>query len=180
MSCVSAYTVSGCVSAALAGALCGAVGKWLEVARWPFSPFSVLAALALLLAARELGVIHFGLPERKRQSEKVWANRFGLLGASWMWGFHIGLAFVTRITYGGFYVLALAVVVIGDPWYGALLFTIYWIGRALPVWSAPLLLWLSRDRQEMPAIIAYNPRLFRPLAAATLLWLAVLLVWSAR
>lgn len=100
----------------------------------------LLALLSLILAAREWGWIKFRLPERTLQTEKVWVHEFGFVIASAMWGLHIGLGFATRINYGGFWLLATAILTLGDPGFGAVLMLSYWLGRALPLWVAPLLL----------------------------------------
>src|SRR5712692_6131038 len=84
-----AYTLAGSVSATLVGAVIGSVGAWLQRGqqRWPVL-FGV-ARLAFCLAAREWGWAKFPIPERKLQTEKVWAHEFGFVGASALWGFHI-------------------------------------------------------------------------------------------
>lgn len=135
-----AYTVAGAISSTLVGFLLGAVGAvigWTGAVR---IALYVVALLSLILAAREWGWIKFRLPEQKLQTEKVWVHDFGFVWASAMWGLHIGLGFATRITYGGFWLLVAAILALGNPAFGAVLMLSYWIGRALPVWLAPVLL----------------------------------------
>src|SRR5438309_11330202 len=95
---VLAYTLAGSFSALVVGAALGSlwrrgfgrVGSWLVI------------LVALTLMAREWGWITVPLPERKRQTQKVWAHEFGFVTASAMWGFDVGLGFGTHLTNGGF------------------------------------------------------------------------------
>src|SRR5271170_319882 len=91
-----AYSFAGSVSALFVGELLGWVGHLLRAdrVRW------VIIPLALLLAIRGLGWVHFQLPERKRQTEKAWAHEFGFVMASAMWGFDVGLGLTTYIGNG--------------------------------------------------------------------------------
>lgn len=132
------YTVAGTLSAVLVGGGLGVLGRLAGS-----SPFNGSAALALalagfVLAAREWRLVSFPLPRPLRQTEKFWAHDFGVVTASVMWGFHIGLGFVTQVRHGGFWLVAAAALAFGDAAYGALLFGGYWCGRALSVWVAPL------------------------------------------
>src|SRR5437764_3685853 len=137
--CMIRATIAGCVSAGATGALLGLFGHLLRLESWQRPLAYFIGLLALLLAAREWGWIRFPLPERKRQTEKYFAHSFGFVTASWMWGFHIGFGFFTRITFGGFWVLVAAAIGSGSPGYGAVLMVVYWLGRMLPVWVAPSL-----------------------------------------
>lgn len=102
--------------------------------------YYIAASIGLVLTAKEWGILSFNLPERKRQTEKFWAHDFGFVGASFLWGVHIGLGFFTRITYSGFWALTAVTLALGDPFFGAALMSVYWLGRVLSVWIAPLLL----------------------------------------
>ena len=170
---VVAYTLAGSVSALLVGALLGAIGHRFRVT----GLYWLVVALALILAARELGWVHFQLPERERQTEKVWAHEFGFVTAAAMWGFHVGLGFTTYVRYGGLWVLTLVAFAVGEPRYGAALMLLYWFGRALPLWVMPLF-WQTRDTGELMEAIAANRRLYNRSEALHLVWSAgILLIW---
>lgn len=132
--------------------------------------FYFIGLLALVLAAREWGWIVLRVPERKRQTEKSWAHDFGFVIASAMWGLHIGLGFATRVTYGGFWILVLIALALGEPRYGAMLMLAYWLGRALPVWIAPALLKSSSDAMELPGAILADRFLYQRIVGLALLW----------
>ena len=138
LSAVSAYTLAGALASAGVGALVSLGGRLLPAGSRPVLLLA-LAAVGLVLAARDAGWLRFPLPQRLRQSEKTWYHEFGPVGASVLWGLHIGVGLHTRIRYGGYWLLVLLVFFAGDSAYGAAVFTAYWLGRTLPVWLAPVL-----------------------------------------
>ena len=142
----------------------------------------VVALLSLILAVRELGWIKFRLPERKLQTEKVWAHQFGFVLASAMWGLHIGLGFATRITYGGFWLLVAAILALGNPAFGAVLMLSYWMGRVLPLWLAPVLLSSSDEVFDSTEAVFDHGFVYHRLVGIGLAWsagLTILLAVSA-
>jgi cytochrome c biogenesis protein CcdA len=166
--------MTGCLSAAAVGAVLGVVGHLIKggTVCW----FTI--AVALVLLARDCNLIRFHIPEPKRQTEKAWAHEFGFFMASSMWGFHIGLGFATRVTYGGFWVLLVMALAVGDPIYGVLLLVLYWLGRAMPLWVMPFL-WSGRDAGELVQGIFYDHRSYHRLAVLGLLWAAVVAILVA-
>ena len=167
------YTVAGSVSTLAVGALLSMFGSSLKASRacW------VIVPLALVLAARDLEWLHFELPERKCQTEKVWVHEFGFAAAAAMWGFHLGFGFTTYIRYGGFWVLSAMAFTLGDATYGAILMLVYWFGRVLPVWVIPII-WRTHDPSEMINAILATRRAYSRSDALALLWLAsVLAIW---
>lgn len=178
---VIAYTLAGSLSSALVGTFLGLAGGWLQETQWRWLSLLVAGALAFALAAREWGWISFSLPERRRQTEKRWTHEFGFVGASALWGFHIGLAFATRLTYGIFWALAAVIVALGNPLYGAFLMSIYWLARTLPVWLAPTLDFSGPDSSRLPGETMATSWLYQRLSGIALIWsggIAVLLALS--
>jgi cytochrome c biogenesis protein CcdA len=169
---VIAYTVAGTISASLVGGLLAWAGSKL----CPSGVCWVVIPLALILAARERGWIRFRLPERNRQTEKVWAHEFGFVTASAMWGFHIGLGFTTYVKYGGFWVLTVMAFGTGKPGYGALLMLTYWLGRAMPVWVMPFISHGIQTAELMRAISA-NRSLYKQSEAFALFGSALAAMW---
>ena len=152
-SAVSLYTLSGLgVSAGIGAALggLGRLGRFADVTPIRNGVLLVGAVLALVLAAREWGLLRFRLPERPLQTEKIWMHQFGALGAATLWGLHLSLGFFTRVNYGGFWLLTLLAFGLGDPVYGALLVGGHWLGKTLPVWVAPL---AYRDPNEADGLM---------------------------
>ena len=134
----AAYTSGGLVTAPLVGSAIGAIGAVLWVDSYRTYYTSGLAALALVLAARELAWVRFNLPQVHRQTERQWAREFGIVPAAAMWGAHIGLAVATVVKHGGFYIVV-GLALVSGPVEGAMLFVTYWLGRTVPIWVGPLL-----------------------------------------
>lgn len=170
------YTASGLASSALMGSAVGMAGGWLHGSSYAKNvALSSMGVLAVCLAAREWGWITFPLPERKRQTEKSFANQFGFITASAMWGFHIGLGFVTRITYGGFWLLVAVDLILGRANYGALLMMAYWLGRTLSVWIGPLLSNEGDAAKLMDLVTAAKP-IYTQLVGLSLFWSAIVIL----
>jgi hypothetical protein len=167
---VSLYTLTGLGVTLAIGAGIGELGQVAGQA----------GRVALVLAARELGLLRFRLPERPLQTEKVWMHQFGPLGAATLWGLHLSLGFFTRINYGGFWLLTLLAFALGSPGLGALLMAGHWIGKALPVWVAPLALRRSADGSEVVGVWETDARHYRRVQAVGLGATAIVLaVWLA-
>jgi len=158
------------VSAATAGALLAVLGRWLMGPLPEGSRFFLVVVFSLLLAARELGWVAFPLPERRRQTEKVWAHDFGFRGAAIMWGAHIGIGFSTWVNYGGFWAIVTAIAAVGHTGFGAALLGSYWLGRALPVWFSP---WIFPAMRALPLRNLQSQQLlYRRMNAVGLAWSA--------
>jgi hypothetical protein len=165
--CVVAYTVAGCVSSAIVGIFLGTVGHVIP-GRYRELLFYPVAVLGLVLSARELGWISFWLPERKCQTEKHWIHEFNPVTTSIMWGFHIGLGFATRVTYGGFWLIVAAIIALGTPNAGLVLMLGYWAGRSLSVWLSPLLLRTIPEGMDLVDIIYESKAIYHRLGAVCL------------
>lgn len=131
-----AYTLGGTLTAALVGSMFGALA--LTMPSNPTLLVTITAVLALILAARELRLISFDLPQVHRQTDKMWAPKFGFTTAAGMWGSHIGLAIATVIMHGGLFVILAATLLLG-PLFGIALLCVFWLGRTLPMWYGRLL-----------------------------------------
>jgi hypothetical protein len=163
------------MTAMLTGMVLGFSGNYLRTYLTPWT----IPLLAVILAARELGCIpRFRLLESTRQTEKSWLQRFGIVTASAMWGFHIGFGFATRITYGGFFVLILVCLVTGGPLYSALLMSAYWLGRIAPVWIAPFL-GRMYDMEQLMAAVLNNQPTYKRVVALGLIWAAAVSILLA-
>lgn len=134
---VLAYTFGGLASAILVGAVLGTSGRIVGTPR-DASILWFIAVVSLLCAAREARWLTFDVPQRHVQTEPRWAMEFGIVPGAAMWGFHIGLGVATRVSFSGFWVVVLTILVLREPLHGALLMSTYWLGRAMPVVIAPL------------------------------------------
>lgn len=170
------YTFAGCIGSSIIGSFCGMIGSY--IGRGPTSIY-ILALYALFLAAREKGWIRFKLPQIRRQTEKTWAHDYGFVTAAMMWGFQLGLGITTYLTHGGFLLLLAASLAFGQPAYGALLITAYWLGRTISVWLAPLF-WRSDDLGELLDAILMNRQSYENSVSVGLTWSAILMLISIK
>lgn len=134
-----AYTLAGTVSAVLVGTSLGALGKLLIPDDLGGAALAVAAAFGAVLAARQLGIVSFTLPQVPRQTQPMWARLMPPTASAALWGLDLGLAFSTWITFSGAWLLAAASAVSRDPSVGAALITGYWAGRAVSAWVGPYL-----------------------------------------
>lgn len=128
----------------------------------------------MVAAAREFGVVSVPLVQPKRQTNPCWKVR-GRPLAALLWGFDLGLVFTTWFTFAGPWILAALAFAIGEPKLGASIFVAYWLGRALPVWLAPLLL-RGTTTLGMLRQLSRQYRRFQIMHASALLFVAVLLL----
>ena len=170
----------GIFSSAMVGIVLGMMGHALNDVLERTSSLYFICLMSIILAAREFGWIEFDLPECKRQTEKFWGNKFGICGASAMWGFHIGLGFATRITFGGFWILAITALAFGDPRFGAELLMMYWVGRVLSVWLAPSFCASAENIDELPERIYSELPLYHRIVGGLLLWTAGMLGFGSK
>ena len=175
---VALYTLTGLAVSTAVGTGLGELGHLLGLGGGPHVVPVVCLGVAVVLAARELGILRFPLLERPLQTEKIWMHEFGPLGAATLWGLHLGLGFFTWINYGGFWVLTLLALGLGEARYGALLMGGHWLGKTLSVWVAPIALRDPGDGGELLGAWGSRTSLYRRLQAVGLAATAIVVgVW---
>lgn len=138
-------------------------------------------AVGLIAIAREVGWLSFPLPELRRQTEGVWAKLFSGTVAATLWGFDLGLVFTARLTFSGVWLLVAVAMLVGEPAFGSALFVLYWLGRALSVWIAPLLMPDADATPWVLDVIYRHYRLFQRIHVLGLVWsTVVLIVWLSK
>jgi len=177
---LTAYTLAGGLSSALVGMIIGWLGDLLlseGVSRYGIFPAIVVAGVAI---ARETGWIAIPLPQVRRQTKDFWAKVFPDTVAAALWGFDLGMVFTTWLTFSGIWILFVVVTLIGEPVFGAVLFVWYWLGRALSVWIAPLLMENANATPELMDGISEHYMLFQRIHVLGLVWsVLVLFLWFA-
>ena len=171
---LAAYTVAGLFSSTLVGVLLNLIGSAL-----PHPSVGVLmgltACLCLSLVLREARVLKFRLPQRYLQTEKIWSFQFGYVKGAAMWGTHIGFGFLTVISHGGIYPVAMLCALI-DGAISILLLPLFWIGRVLPLWIVPFLLPDSSDGELIQIEVSRNTGMLRLVSVAGLIGIFSFLV----
>lgn len=173
---VSAYTLSGALSSALVGLTLGALGSALGVASIPAAGIMAAALVAIVAAARELGVSAIPLLQARRATPGEWARNLNGALVPALWGFDLGLCFTTYFTFAGPWLLVTLAVVAGSPIFGAALFLAYWAGRVLSVWLAPLLLPDASSTPQLVTTLVGAKRSFQLVHVAGLCAMAALLI----
>lgn len=173
---VIAYSVSGGVASTSVGAFGGALGRLLPL-QWANGPGSLMViAVASLAICRELGWLSLPLPQRARQTGRTWVMVLPPTLVAALWGLDLGLVFTTWLTFSGVWLLVTVGIVVGEPGFGAALFGVYWLGRAVSVWIAPLLV---EETEQIPHLLdrVHSQRwLLQRIHAAALSWSVVVIV----
>jgi hypothetical protein len=174
------FTASGVLTSAMVGYLLGVAGGALPPDERAVG-LALTGFLAIALAVRELGWLSFGLPSVRRQTQDVWGKSMPRLAANALWGADLGLAFTTRITFSGPWLPAALAFVGGRSDVGAALFVLYWLGRAISVWIAPLLIPHANDVPDLLDRIEASTLGFRAMHVLALLsWPILLLVTNGQ
>jgi cytochrome c biogenesis protein CcdA len=126
LACFSAGAVA--VSLAL-GALLGLTGALLGAERAVLA----VAALALVAAAREAGLVRLPVPQLRKQVPERWRAELPLPVWSFGYGAGLGAGFVTFQPFATFWVACAAAVALARPLPAAICFAFYGVGRALMV-----------------------------------------------
>lgn len=144
------YTIAGSLTGGLVGAALGKLGEILLPNGHATAKLAVILLALGLALCRELNWVSWPLPDAKKQTRPDLARRVSFPVAAAVWGLHLGLVYATWLTVPGPLVLGLIAIASRSPGFAASLFVFHWIGRTLPVWSAPLLL---KDSTSPPVLI---------------------------
>jgi hypothetical protein len=149
------FALGALVASALVGAALGALGQLLGM-----RVAMVAAALALLAAAREAGLLPLPLPQSRRQVPERWRAELPLPVWGTGYGAGLGAGFLTFQPVSTFWVACVAAVALGRPFLGALCFAAYGGGRTIMA-VLPL-----RGRQDPTAAVEALTRRRRTLLRA--------------
>lgn len=175
----TAYTIAGALTSAMIGAAIGAASLFLLPKSVHTLERSVIVAVVVsALAARELGLVRFPLPCPRRQTNPIWAKKYGDVPSAMFWGADIGLTFTTRCTFSGGWAVALVAAGARSPLTGSLVLGAYWLGRTLSVWLAPSLLQEREAMSGLSGALGRQNDLFRMIHVGGLIALVALLVTS--
>ncbi len=135
----SLYTLACLGTAALLGAVLGAVGLLVGsllhssaiAAALPHLGIGIIGLLALAYAASDVGLLPMPRPIVSKAVPITWWRWWGPYRAALAYGAALGLGIMTRVPFGAFYVLCVWCVLKGNPLYGAVLMGTYGLLRAL-------------------------------------------------
>jgi hypothetical protein len=131
------HVVATTASAAIVGAVAGGIGLLLG-APWGPGGFVAVAVAAALYAFRELSGVPIPVPDRHKQVPLWWRTFYSPPVAGMLYGFGIGVGYLTYLSFGTYFVVTIAAVTTGDVMLGAALTTPFGFGRGLSVALANL------------------------------------------
>lgn len=175
---VIGYTLAGTLSSAVIGFAISSVGSIFLPASRGVLPLACGCGVAVLAIVRDNGFLRMPLPQVRRQTSGMWAKRFGARTAAVLWGLDLGVTFTTWVTFSGIWVIAVIAFTSATPAVGVSLFLAYWLGRALSVWTVPLLGKTPNQMHELLHVLNTDTHLFARIntAAATYV-LTISCVW---
>lgn len=91
---------------------------------------AVIAMVAALALALEVGGVKVELPALRRQVPATWRNLYGARLAAAGWGMQLGAGFLTYVTWPGFYVALVSTLFLGLP-FGPVILALYALLRGL-------------------------------------------------
>ena len=161
------FALGALLASAALGALLGLLGAGLDRTL----ALAVVAALALVAAAREIGLLPGPVPGGRGQVPERWRREWPL-PAWWLaYGAGLGLGLLTRLPVTTFLVACAGALALGDPAVSAACLALFGLGRALMVM-------LPTMRRADPAAsvgrLAARSRLVRPVNALALVAVAAL------
>lgn len=122
------HTTGAAVTGALFGATVALVGTILG-APWGNAGVVVVAAVALLYAARELGGLPIPTFDRKQQVPDWWRTFYSPLTAAALYGAGLGIGFLTFLRYGTYVAACAVALASGNPVLGAIIGASFGIAR---------------------------------------------------
>jgi len=126
------HVVAATASAAGVGAVAGGIG-WLLGAPWGTGGFIAVAIAAGVYAFRELSGVPIPVPDRHKQVPLWWRTFYSAPVAGMLYGFGIGVGYLTYLSFGTYFVVTIAAATSGDVLLGAALTAPFGFGRGLSV-----------------------------------------------
>lgn len=139
---ISAYTLAGTFTGAVAGALLAGAGRaLLPPHAGHLAPLigAAVAVLTLLVELYRPGSSTLQVARRQTRAHWGFQSRHGIRAAG-LWGADLGLLVTTWFTFPGAWLVIVLALSGRSVALGATLFAAYWVGRALPAWISPMLL----------------------------------------
>lgn len=161
------FALGALVAAAVLGAVLGLAGAALDRT----VALAVVAALALVAAAREIGLLPGAVPGGRGQVPERWRREWPLPAWSLAYGAGLGLGLLTRLPVTTFLVACAGALALGDPLVSAACLAPFGLGRALMVVMPTM---RRADPAAAVGRLAARSRLVRPVNAAALVIVAAL------
>ncbi len=102
----------------------GGPGLWISAA---------VAPIALMYSFAEADLIRLPHPQRDRQVPEIWRHKLHPQLTALLYGLALGMGLTTRIITRSLYIVVLGILACGNIVQAALTFSLFGLGRALPV-----------------------------------------------
>ena len=145
--------------AVLLGAVLGLGGKLLGLSGLGVGALLILAAVAILYGVHQLDFLRIPYPQRKAQVPHDARQRFPMWVIGGLYGFSLGLNYLTYVQTPILYVVTAAAALTGNVEYAIAIFAIFNLGRflpiavnLLPVTDIAVQSWLARRQEQAAAL----------------------------
>jgi hypothetical protein len=129
---IAFHALGATLAAGLVGLLAGALGA-LVGAPWGTVGWIVVASLAIVYALREVFRLPIPVPDRHQQVPLWWRSFYSPPVTAVLYGFGLGIGYLTYLTYGTYFVVTIGALVTGNPLLGAALCAPFGLARAVSV-----------------------------------------------
>ena len=119
-------------AAALVGFVAATLGMLLG-APWGTTGWLVLGGAALVYCARETFALPIPVPDRHQQVPLWWRSFYSPSVTALLYGFGLGIGYLTYLSFGTYFVVTIAAFVSGNPLIGAATCAPFGLARALSV-----------------------------------------------
>ena len=161
------FALGALLASAALGAALGLLGAGLDRT----VALAVVAALALVAAAREIGLLPGPVPGGRGQVPERWRREWPLPAWALAYGAGLGLGLLTRLPVTTFLVACAGALALGDPAVSAACLALFGLGRFLVVILPTM---RGADPAASVGRLAARSRLVRPANALALVAVAVL------
>ena len=132
---LAVFACAALLAAGLVGLLAGTLGA-IVGAPWGSATWIAVAAAAVIYALRDVFHLPIPIPDRHRQVPQWWRSFYSQRVTAWLYGFGLGIGYLTYLSFGTYFVVTIAAFATGDPVLGAAFCAPFGVGRALSVVAA--------------------------------------------
>lgn len=128
------HSLGNAVGGVAAGLIFGTIGIIIAyLFDLSFIIWAIILVMSILFSLADLHIITLPYPQIYRQVPAEWRTKHSLKLVSFLFGVELGTGVLTRISTGIMYVVFIWIVSLRDPLLGALILTLFGVGRSLPI-----------------------------------------------
>ena len=123
------HALGATLAASLVGLVAGTIGM-VAGAPWGTAGLVVVASAALIYSLREVLGLPIPVPDRHRQVPLWWRSFYSPPVTAVLYGFGLGIGYLTYLSFGTYFVVTIAAFVSGNPLIGVALTAPFGLARA--------------------------------------------------